>query len=69
MESNPLTFKDLAVGERFVDFPTDGDDSGHGGFKAGAYLFIKSSEFEAFRILDGNKSVFNQEMEIYKIIF
>ena len=39
--STPLTFGELKVGEHFVCFPTDGDDSGHGGFRSGSYVFAK----------------------------
>ncbi|MEY4744799.1 MAG: hypothetical protein RL272_744 [Candidatus Parcubacteria bacterium] len=41
--SKPLTFGELAVGEHFVAFPLDGDDSGHGGFRRGHNLFRKIS--------------------------
>lgn len=41
--SIPLTFAELAVGEHFIAFPTDGDDSGHGGYRRGANLFKKVS--------------------------
>ena len=30
--SQPLTFGELAVGDHFICFPTDGDDHGHGGY-------------------------------------
>lgn len=39
--SKPLTLADLSVGDVFIRFPMDGDDSGHGGFKGGARLFVK----------------------------
>lgn len=42
-QSKPLTFKELAVGDSFIAFPTDGDDSGHGGYRRGANLFRKVS--------------------------
>lgn len=41
--SIPLTFGELAVGEHFVAFPSDGDDSGHGGYRRGQNLFRKVS--------------------------
>ena len=41
MQSAPLTFGELAIGDRFISFPLDGDDSGHGGFRGGSYLFEK----------------------------
>lgn len=40
-QSQPITVRDLKVGEKFIFFPYDGDDSGHGGFKGGARLFVK----------------------------
>jgi hypothetical protein len=39
--SQPITVRDLKVGEKFIFFPGDGDDDGHGGFKGGARLFVK----------------------------
>jgi hypothetical protein len=39
--SKPITVGDLKVGDKFIFFPTDGDDSGHGGFKGGARLFVR----------------------------
>ena len=76
MESKPLTFGELKVGEHFVDFPTDGDDSGHGGFRGGAYMFKKTEPKEflgdvyenAFRLTDGNRSYFPDKMQVYKVI-
>ena len=40
-QSKPLTVGDLDVGETFIFFPDDGDDSGHGGFRGGGRLFVK----------------------------
>ncbi len=37
----PLTFGDLPVGSKFIFFPTPGDNSGHGGFLNGSYIFMK----------------------------
>ena len=42
MMSEPLRFHELAVGERFISFPNDGDDSGHGDYHGAAYLFEKT---------------------------
>jgi hypothetical protein len=44
-QSKPLTVRDLKVGEKFIFFPSDGDDSGHGGFRGGARLFVKIEPF------------------------
>ncbi len=77
MESKPLTFGELKVGEHFVDFPTDGDDSGHGGFRRGSYVFEKidptSTKIEnwfenAIRKMDKVKSTFPDTMLVYKVI-
>lgn len=37
-----LTFGELKVGQKFIGLPVPGDNSGHGGFKKGSYLFIKT---------------------------
>lgn len=41
--SRPQTFDDLRVDHLFVIFPSDGDDSGHGGFRGAHRLFKKTS--------------------------
>ena len=43
-QSIPLTFGELEVGDKFISFPLDGDDSGHGGYRRGSYLFEKISD-------------------------
>lgn len=76
MDSKPLTFGELNVGDKFIDFPTDGDDSGHGGFRKGAYVFQKThkasacevTQENAFRIVDGCRSIFSDSMQVYKVI-
>jgi hypothetical protein len=40
--SKPLTFRELSIGDCFISFPTDGDDSGHGGYRKGSYLLRKT---------------------------
>lgn len=67
--SVPLTFGELSKGEKFVDFPRDGDDSGHGGYRRGVYVFIKTGDSTAVRIDIGNESTFPETMQVYKIIF
>lgn len=47
--STPLTFGELTVGAKFIAFPQDGDDSGHGGFRQQHAVFIKQLHAE-----DGN---------------
>jgi hypothetical protein len=75
--SKPLTFGELEVGDFFVDFPTDGDDSGHGGYRKGAYVFKKCNPTKtafpsylenAFRLVDGSKSKFPDTMLVFKVI-
>lgn len=46
-QSKPLTFGELKVGKKFIGFPIDGDDSGHGGFRGGFNIFIKFGEDES----------------------
>ena len=36
-----LTFADLEIGDKFIEFPYPGDNHGHGGFLNGGYLFVK----------------------------
>lgn len=40
-QSKSLTFKELEAGKKFIAFPQDGDDSGHGGFRRPSYIFTK----------------------------
>lgn len=37
----PLTFRDLKVGEKFIYLPSPGDNHGHGGLRSGSYVFQK----------------------------
>lgn len=76
MMSKPLTFGELRIGEHFIDFPTDGDDSGHGGFRRGSFVLEKIQPiptrvdylFEnAVRKKDNMKSVLPDTMLVYKI--
>ncbi len=43
-QSKPLTFKELSIGDHFIAFPLDGDDSGHGGFRGASRVCKKLSE-------------------------
>lgn len=72
-ESKPLTFGELKLGDHFVDFPMDGDDSGHGGFRKGVYVFEKIGKQHdrpenAIRVMDDMDSTFPDTMQVYKII-
>ena len=42
--SEPLTFGDLKIGDLFIGFPLDGDDSGHGGFRGKHKVFRKTRD-------------------------
>lgn len=37
-----LSFGELKVGQRFIFFPSPGDNHGHGGFKGAHYIFVKT---------------------------
>jgi hypothetical protein len=43
-QSEPLTFGELKIGKKFIGFPIDGDDAGHGGFRGTHNIFIKTRE-------------------------
>jgi hypothetical protein len=43
--SRPSTLAELAVGDKFIVFPDDGDDHGHGGFRGGGRLWVKIEPF------------------------
>jgi|GEM_PF-7065395 len=66
-----LTFKDLNIGEKFISFPTPGDNSGHGGF-LGAYWMLKKIKTgakgeNAIRVFDGSASLLPDEFLVIKI--
>lgn len=71
--SAPLTFSDLAVGDKFIDFPVDGDDSGHGGFRGKHRIFIKVSNdpnpqhWNAMTISDGQISHMPDGMKVIEV--
>lgn len=54
--STPLTFGELEVGDHYVAFPRDGDDSGHGGYRGEHYVFKKTGTNEGTRLWDGVSS-------------
>lgn len=43
-ESEKLTFADLKRGDKFICFPVDGDNSGHGGYLGESILFVVTQE-------------------------
>ena len=61
--SKKLTFGDLEVGDKFIGFPSDGDNSGHGGHLGSHNVFMKispcyeKSTFEIFKL-----EIINQEI-------
>jgi len=52
--STPLTFKELQEGAKFICFPIDGDDSGHGGYRQGSYLFTKLKLYKGDKVGEVN---------------
>jgi hypothetical protein len=44
--STPLTFKELPDGAKFISFPVEGDDMGHGGYRSGFNLFTKLAIYD-----------------------
>ena len=71
--SKPLTFAELAPNDHFIAFPVDGDDSGHGGFRNGSYLFRKLEPREgqrhnAMQDWNGSLSHMPEGMEVLKVL-
>lgn len=70
-----ITFGDLKQGECFIDFPTPGDNEGHGGYKCGYRLFEKTGTKTA-RALNPEVSAeskwmetdFSKSMTVIKVI-
>lgn len=67
-------FKDLKIGTKFITFPIDGDNSGHGGYLGSHYIFIKFAgnkktkyslvSGNSIRLKDGNVSAMTDEMKV-----
>jgi hypothetical protein len=72
MNKDKLTFGDLERGDKFIAFPTPGDNSGHGGYKGGYVLFFKwpliEGGFCGKNFSHGTFSDFPDSMEVIKII-
>ncbi len=76
--SKPLTFGELKIGEFFIGFPKDGDDSGHGGYRKGSYVFQKIAEGytpgvdpctdNSQRLIDNSKSSMPNGMLVLKVL-
>ncbi len=56
--SIPLKFCELKRGDKFILFPVDGDDDGHGGYRGSHFLFVKTGETTAINIHTGAESTF-----------
>lgn len=74
--SKPLTFGELAVGEHFIAFPQDGDDSGHGGYRGTSWVFEKidpqASGFPGLldtsvRLIDGVPCSNPERMQVLRV--
>ena len=66
--STPLTVGELEYGDKFIGFPRDGDDSGHGGFRNGSYIFVKArGDMNAVRLIDGVAMEQPDGMEVLKV--
>lgn len=71
-----LTFGDLEIGDRFIDFPTDGDQC-HGGYMGAYNVFIKFSkakitmhsllQYNAINTVNGALSHIPDKMHVIKI--
>ena len=72
--SKKLTFAELKGGDKFISFPLDGDDCGHGGYRKGAWLLQKlrlseGTEGEnAVRLIDGQLLNCSINMEVYIVL-
>lgn len=74
--SRPLTFGELRLNERFITFPIDGDDAGHGGYRKENYIFMKILEqptawkgytLNVRRMMDGTLTGMPDEMLVLKV--
>jgi len=63
-----LTFADLDAGDKFITFPDDGDNAGHGGYLWGAYLFLKINDQKAVNISRHISENFSAGMEVIHVI-
>jgi len=66
-EFEPLTFGELKIGDEFIDFPLPGDNAGHGGFRGGFWIFIKTEEKKAKKKKNGAESSFPLSMLVIRI--
>jgi hypothetical protein len=66
--SEYLTFGELAKGSRFIMWPVDGDNSGHGGYRSPEYLWIKHDENYAVRTVDGGLVEFSRTTQVIQVM-
>ncbi len=76
----PMTFKDLKKGNKYISMPWPGDNKGDGGFKGEHYLFQKINPivedpnkhpvictYNAIRIKDGSLTYFSDNSLVTKV--
>ena len=61
-----LTYGELEIGDKYIGFPLEGDDHGHGGYKGIHYLFIRT-KVGSVRVVDGMESNMPYDMEVIKV--
>jgi|GEM_PF-1685979 len=67
-----LTFGELGVGDKFIAFPTPGDNSGHGGFLGTRWIFRKIKKMNgkcenAVRCRFSSSSSFDENSKVIRI--
>jgi hypothetical protein len=66
--SKPLSFGELTLKDKFIGFPLDGDDAGHGGYRGESYVFEKVGYEHAVRLKDGAICGNPAGMRVLKVI-
>jgi len=67
MLDEKLTFGELEVNDKFIAFPTPGDDDGHGGYKGVHFIFRKVSDYESVKEKYGTLSFMPKTMAVIKV--
>jgi len=62
-----LKFGSLELGEHFICWPVQGDNSGHGGFLGAQRLLVKTGELTANNG-SGIESSMNEKMDVIKVL-
>lgn len=57
-------FGDIPIGTKFIGFPIDGDNSGHGGYMGAYHVFVKTDDEHATNIKYGHSSIYPKSMKI-----